>query len=380
MMRVICPIAAAVIATLAQGAPMNVTAADIQRFPIYHSPQTPGYTCWVGVWLTPGGSLKLAFHQATGPFAGRPGGRKDVLENLGWPPKPAYDMTGTTQQIITLESRDLGKTWTPFSAEPFHTPMNGCVDGYCALSETAVLRVVWGNYLPFYDVPQTGYVQRSDDGGKSWGQPILLMDPAKAFALPKRIRRLQDGRLATIGGVCWLNDQVRTWRQALSHIEACLWLSGDAGATWGEPIVFRTKADGPMPSEESDLAELPDGRLVIVTRSDGPGARWQAVLKPVGDTYQVESRGPAPFPHSGMPDVLALPGGIVLHIATSNVSWTADAGQTWHDLGFGTQYYPASVLLPDGRVFVAAHRGSDDPYDGSVDQQIEGLTFRLQQE
>jgi hypothetical protein len=26
------------------------------------------------------------------------------------------------------------------------------------------------------------------------------------------------------------------------------------------------------------------------------------------------------------------------------------------------------------------HRGSDDPYDGTMDQQIEGLTFRLEQE
>jgi hypothetical protein len=157
-------------------------------------------------------------------------------------------------------------------------------------------------------------------------------------------------------------------------------LSQDEGNTWGEPLVFRTVADGPMPSQESDFAELPDGRLLIVTRSDNPSSRWQAVLKPAGESFQVKSRGPAPFPHSGMPDVLGLPNGVVLHLATSNVSWTSDAGQSWHDVGFGTDYYPASLLLPDGRVFVAAHRGSDDPYDGTMDQQIQGLTFRLEQE
>jgi len=380
MLAGILALVALITTGLAEAAPMNFVAQYIQRFTIYHSPQTPGYTCWAGVWVTPSGSLKVAFHQATGPFTGRPRGRKDVLEALGWPPRPAYDMTGTIQQLITLESQDGGKTFTPFAAEPFTTPMNGFVGGYCALSDTIVLRTVWGNYLPFYDVPQTGYVQRSDDGGQTWGKPILLMEPARAYALPKRLRRLRDGRLVAIGGVCRLTDQVRTWGQALGHIEAALWLSKDEGNTWGEPVVFRTAADGPMPSEESDFAELPDGRLLVVTRSDNPSSRWQAVLKPAGEGYQVESRGPAPFPHSGMPDVLGLPDGVVLHLATSKVSWTSDAGQTWYDLDLGTEYYPASVLLPDGRVFVAAHRGSDDPYDGTIDQQVQGLTFRLERQ
>jgi len=28
------------------------------------------------------------------------------------------------------------------------------------------------------------------------------------------------------------------------------------------------------------------------------------------------------------------------------------------------------VQLPDGRIFCVFHRGSDNPYDGSVDQEI----------
>ena len=34
---------------------MSVTVASHERTTIYHSPQSPGYTCWVGVWVTPGG-------------------------------------------------------------------------------------------------------------------------------------------------------------------------------------------------------------------------------------------------------------------------------------------------------------------------------------
>jgi hypothetical protein len=328
----------------------------------------------------PDGVLRLAFHQATGPFGGRPRGRKDILEALAWPPPgiPAYDMTGTLQQVVALESRDGAKTWSPFSVEPFHTPMNGFLGGYAALPDGSVLRAVWGMYLPFYDVPPTGYLQRSTDGGKTWGAPILLMDPKGAVALPKRVRMLRDGRVMAVGGFCPFGSEAASFRQALGHLRAAIWLSKDKGSTWSEPIIVRSAKDGAPPSEESDVAELPDGRLLAINRSDNPPSRWQAVLKPVGDTYAVESTGPAPFPHSGEPDVLWAQEGVALHLATSNVSWTADAGATWHDLGFGTEYYPASVQLPDGRIFTAAHRGSDDPYDGSVDQEIRGMTFRLQ--
>jgi hypothetical protein len=32
-------------------------AIDRQRQTIYHSPQTPGYTCWVGTWTMPDGQF-----------------------------------------------------------------------------------------------------------------------------------------------------------------------------------------------------------------------------------------------------------------------------------------------------------------------------------
>ena len=384
MRSLLPPIAVALVATATGtgGAAMNVTATDVQRQVVYHSPQTPGYTCWVSAWLTADGGLRLAFHQATGPLSGRPQARKEVREALAWPPpglSVGYDMTGTIQQVITLDSRDGGTTWTPVGAEPFHTPMNGFVSGYCALQDGTVMRATWGMYLPFYDVPQTGHLQRSTDGGLTWGPPILLADPAKGIPLPKVVRQLRDGRVAAIGGYIPLTEGVTGFRQGLAHIETALWWSRDSGATWSEPQVVLSKADGVSPTEESDLAELADGRLLVINRTNVPN-RWQVVLAPQGDGYEVVSRGPAPFPHSGQPDLLCTRDGVALHIATSNVSASTDGGQTWQDLGFGTPYYPSSVELPDGRIFTVGHRGSDDPYDGSVDQQIESLTFRVRAE
>ena len=48
------------------------TAIEYQRQTIYHSPQTPGFTCWVNAWTMRDGSLMVSFTQATGPVAGRP--------------------------------------------------------------------------------------------------------------------------------------------------------------------------------------------------------------------------------------------------------------------------------------------------------------------
>ncbi len=376
-----------VLTTIAGGAPMGLSAVDSERFTIYHSPQTPGYTCWVSSWLSPEGMLRVAFHQATGPTSGRPQGTKAVLEALGWPPpgRPEYDMTGTIQEVITVQSGDGGTTWQPFASEPFHTPMNGAYQGYACLPDGTVLRTAWGMYLPFYDVPRTGYVQRSEDGGQTWGEPIVLTDTRDAIALPKRSRVLEDGRVIIAGGYIPLSAEVPGFRAGLSHIRAAIWLSNDGGRTWSAPIDVLTKESGVGLTEESDVAQLPDGRLLLVTRTNVPD-RWQTVLRPAGEGYEVESFGKAPFPHSGMPELLALrgldgqPSGVVLHVASTGISWTADAGKTWTDLGFGTEYYPSAVQLPDGRVFVAAHRGSDDPYNATVDQEIRGLRFGVEEE
>ena len=100
--------------------PMKVTATDVVKTVVYHSPQTPGYTCWTGTWLMPDETLMVSFHQATGPFTNRPGAPPEILKRLLWPPKgrPAYDMTGTCQQIIHLASHDGGESWEQVAAEP----------------------------------------------------------------------------------------------------------------------------------------------------------------------------------------------------------------------------------------------------------------------
>jgi len=364
----------------------SFTAKDHSRTTIYHSPQTPGFTCWVGCWIMPDKSVMVCFTQATGPVEGRPRGPKDVLRKLDWPPKgrPNYDMTGLDMHNVHLRSMDGGKTWDRVSADPFKSCMNGITgQPELALPDGTVLRGVWGHYLPYDpDVPKTGYLQRSSDGTKTWGRPEVFLDPRKYSAWPKRLRLLKDGRLVLLGGFAPVPADSRTRHGYSGLMEPLLMVSQDGGKTWSGPIdVVPDEHRRDWGGEEFDAAELPNGDLLTVFRRPNPKGRgevrWQGVLEKRGQTWVPTKVGPAPFPHSGMPELLATREGAVLHIATSGVHYTVDAGETWRHLNIpGSEYYPRSVQTQDGRIYVFGHIGSDNAY-GSVDQAIIMDTFRL---
>ncbi len=157
-------ITAALAAPIAPARADELIAVEQQRQTIYHSPQKPGFTSWVGAWIMPDGSLMCCFTQATGPVKDRPQAPKDVQEKLTWPPKgaPGYDMTGLDLENVHLRSKDAGKTWKQVSADSFKSCMNGVTgEAETALADGTVLRGVWGYYLPYNpESPRTGYLER----------------------------------------------------------------------------------------------------------------------------------------------------------------------------------------------------------------------------
>ncbi len=83
-----------------------VSGVDFERRPIYHSPQTPGYTAWVGAWTAPDGSLLTSFPQMTGPV-------------LAAPDRDWWRLDGNS---IVLRSGDGGATWEGHRSDPFEGP------------------------------------------------------------------------------------------------------------------------------------------------------------------------------------------------------------------------------------------------------------------
>ena len=164
------------------------------------------------------------------------------------------------------------------------------------------------------------------------------------------------------------------WEEQFPKSRACLWVSKDpAGKSWTAPLYVAPRG---ISTEEWDVAELDNGDLLAVFRTYD-AKRCQSLLVKHGETWEPSPLQAAPFPHSGQPELLATREGIILHIASNGIWWTANRGTTWTKLAVpGSAYYPSAVQLNGGIILVVSHIGSDDPY-GAVDQKIVMDRFRL---
>ena len=355
---------AAAAAALACSAPASrapvVNAVDFSQRTIYHSPETPGYTAWVGLHLLRGGRLLCDFIQQTGPVNSR------------------------KLAIITLESRDGGAVWRKLREDPTG-PRDGIVVDETptgvivarprptVLPDGTILRCSWAT-----DPNDIGWIQRSTDSGRTWSKRIEFLPREQYRAWPTNIKPLRDGRLVLMAGVWQRGDGT----DAGARMTKMMLLSRDKGLTWGAPIVLVPTAEGVC--EESDFCELPNGDLFWVHRSEHyqPGRpvysdRMMSVTRRLGDTFVPGPATRAPFPHSGYPAVLYTREGLILHLATDGVCWSADAGATWTKLDMpGAGYYPKAVQMRNGVILCVGHVGSDDYY-GKTDQRIVQQTFRL---
>jgi hypothetical protein len=363
------------------------------RKTIYHSPQTPGYTCWVGAWLMPDRSLMVTFKQATGPLTGRQQST-ELLKKMGMnATDPARDFTGLELANIYLRSTDGGTTWDKTSQDVFPGPLDRPAWGgsHCALRDGAILRAVDGSQLPLVPgLPRRIYFQRSHDLGKTWDRPEIPPEPKRPVEdylgdfgdCISRVRRLRDGRLMATGVI-----RPSATRRQLG--EPLVMFSDDDGESWIAPrLTLNAEQSQPGAWNEWDSAELPGGEfLCVFRRSDSKNpskqVRWQGLLRKQSDGWAFENYGPSVLEHSGHPEVLATREGIVLHIATTGIHWTADRGTTWNLLNlkglkepYQSRYYPKSVQTEDGQIFVFAHVGWDNAY-GQRDQSIVMDSFRL---
>jgi hypothetical protein len=368
---------------------------DYTRKTIYHSPQSPGYSCWVGAWQMPDKSLMVTFKQATGPLEGRPRSI-ELLKKMGSDAKdPQRDFTGLALANIYLRSTDDGATWAKTAEESFPGPLDRPSWGgsHVPVADGAILRAIDGSQLPLItDIPRRIFFQHSSDLGQSWKQLSIPHEPRRPTDAYlgdfgdciSRVRRLRDGRLLATGVI--RPDATR--RQVG---EPLVMLSTDEGGTWApQSIVREEEARQPGAWNEWDCAELASGDLLCVFRRSGPKnsrlqVRWQGILRRQDDkTLRLIHYGPAPFEHSGHPELLATREGVVLHIATTGLHATNDGGVTWHAVDFPdskqpyrSRYYPRSLQTDDGQIFVFSHVGSDNAY-GQVDQAIVMDRFRLE--
>ncbi len=372
------------------------TAEGYERKTVYHSPQSPGYTSWVGTARLADGSLVAGFTQATGPLdpALRERAPRDLTDRLGVTAliqsQPSYDFWGLSLSAIYRRSTDGGATWQPLHEHAFKAvfPHPYAAQGLFVLADGSLLRRVNGwDLLHDPAVPHTAYLQRLAPGATAWSAPQVLLDPATRTYQLSRLRRLRDGRLLATGQVWDVPAGTAHAEMSRAPARHLLAVSADEGRTWTSTAVA-IPAGAYVGVNEWDAAELPGGDLLAVFRTrraadDGTAVRRQGILKQDGGSWTLVEVTDPPFPHSGHPELLATREGPILHVATTGVHWTSDAGRTWTALsfpqisgGYRSPYYPVSLLDPDGTIRVLGHVGADDWY-GRRDQSVLMDTFVL---
>jgi len=367
-------------------------AEGLESRAIYSSPQSPGYTSWVGAWEMNDGSLMTGFVQATGEVdpADRELAPKGVIDAYGVPRgEPQRDFWGLDQTVEYLRSTDGGSTWEALRSDAFKAPSPY---GYTAqatigLKDGTLLRRVNGDDLRHESqIPHTAFLQRLAPGAERWTEPQVLMDPARRTYQLSRLRYLTDGRLIATGNYWDVPADTPLPERAKVPSTFLLMVSSDGGQTWRNGLTIPSET-APLPGNEWDTAELPNGDLAAVFRTrvspsvDATQVRKVAVLEQNGDGWVLTGLRDAPFAPSGHPELLRTREGPILHIATTGVHYTTD-GLNWKPLDFvpkrsyRSDYYPQAVQTRDGVIRVFGHVGGDDAY-GERDQSITMDTFRI---
>ncbi len=140
---------------------IEVVATNFVQKNIYHSPETPGYTAWCALWRAKDEHLRVAFQQVTGPVTNR---------------------NQRTNATVILDSPDNGATWNKLRevqarqhtndlSEIYAAPASAkfCGHGLVALPDGTLVAGLWGK-----TGEEFGYVQRSEDDGKTWSKPIFF--------------------------------------------------------------------------------------------------------------------------------------------------------------------------------------------------------------
>lgn len=189
------------------------------------------------------------------------------------------------------------------------------------------------------------YMQRSLDGGRTWSEPVQVMDypglmfRSRPLVLPDRI-------------IMPVYDET-TW-------ESRMMISKDDGHTWNLTAPMTTPDGNIHPC----VVPLSDGRLLAYLRTGGKGGViWRTESQDRGDTWTQPTATRLPNPNSGI-DLLKLQSGALVlaynnndRLRTPLCVALAEEDEGWHWQqtladGAGEFSYPTLIQSNDGLIHI----------------------------
>ena len=278
---------------------------------------------------------------------------KKQYASEGW---PVDYVAPTGGRSMVCRSTDNGKTWSKpelvvdYRLDDRPDALFTCRDGtvLCFVN----VQASWYGYAkapPGYERDINGlntqqFVVRSIDNGKTWSDPIWIEPPVGATYERASSRPIQ----LDDGGILWA-----TYCNSPDEIFGAVHRSDDSGQTWKIQAVIRRENNKHV--DEPAIAQLNDGRLIMVARPDGgvlysddEGVNW------VDSGRTVVKKG-----KFKAPQLFVLQDGTVVTVGTwSNLRvWLSrDNGQTWtNDFPLDTSCYgyPGGLVLEDESILVS---------------------------
>lgn len=164
-------------------------------------------------------------------------------------------------------SKDNGKTWSKPVRDPaIHSfyATKGLVSPYGKIIQLKDGSVLMAVYFEFFDERHNqSYVFRSKDGGKTWGEPVLM----GAHYNETGIVQLRDGRVLAA---------LRSEKGGNLAIAE----SSDQGRTWSTPVQITENSEHP-----GDLIQLRDGRVLLVFGERNAPRGVHAMISADGRTW-----------------------------------------------------------------------------------------------
>lgn len=174
--------------------------------------------------------------------------------------------------VYLIFSKDNGKTWSkPVRDETIHRfyAGKGLVSPYGKMVQLADGSVLMAVYFEFFDERgNESYVFRSKDGGKTWGEPVLLGEHYNETG----IALLRDGRVLAA---------LRSEKGGNIAIAE----STDQGRTWTKPKQVAADREHP-----ADLIQLKDGRILMTYGQRNAPRGVHAMISLDGRTWNQSQR------------------------------------------------------------------------------------------